>query len=390
MRQVNEIRLKSLVDGLAYAESYPRNYELVRLGSTAHLRVRGTLMSDDWFYWSASTYRSLSSALEEARLDDQIKRIVLSINSPGGEVDGLFECGRSILETRKEKPVLALIEGMGCSAAYLVAACCSKVVATPYSEVGSCGVQAEVVDWSGWEEKTGIISRIFHSKNAQKKNLDPSTEEGAKAIQERIDYAEAGYFEMVAEGRGMDRDTCMERFGHGAVLKVEEALEAGMIDAIQTIDEAVETFEADEPQDIQNINSSPLGSEGVGGEMDQNTGAGASQDQIRREAAAAERQRIRALEGLRDDATAAIIDRAIEDGSSVADVAEELIEAMRKENENLRAEIAKIRPIAEQAAVQTDVAGMPASAELDAYRKGDAAAREINEEIAKVNGKEIR
>lgn len=382
MRQRNDLRLVSIVDGLAYAEDIEANYALVMRGTTAHVRVRGSLGSYTGKFWSQSTYRSLSAALEQARTSDEVERIVLSIDSPGGEIDGLFECARMILETRKEKPILALIEGMGCSAAYLVAACCTRVVATPYSEVGSCGVQAETYDWSKWEEKAGIISRIFHSRNAQKKNLSPSTEEGAAAIQERIDYAEDGYFSLIAEGRGIDKEKCIEAFGHGAVLKAEDALAAGMIDAIQTLDEAVESFEADGGTDLNN--SLLRVSEGEGADMtnvnQSAAGAALDEQQIKAAAAQEERRRIKALGEWRTGCTAQIIDQAIESGATPEAVSADVIKALMGEVTRLGAEAQRMEPIKAQAEAQTPVAGLPGQQEIDREK---AAMDEI-EKAAKV------
>lgn len=201
----------------------------------AYIDICGSLSPRPSFFGGAS-YLELQATLEAAS-EMKPKAIVLAINSPGGEVDGLFSACASIRNIRENVPVYAYATSMACSAAYAIGASCTAFYASPYAELGSCGVYCECQNATGYAEKQGLFSKVFRSKHAGKKNLSPFTEEGEKALQERIDELEGHYFDAIAEGRGMDKDACIAGFGGGGVMNAVSALSAGMIDGVYSEDE---------------------------------------------------------------------------------------------------------------------------------------------------------
>ena len=97
-------------------------------------------------YWGPGTYSNLRATVEGLLDRDDVRCIVLEINSPGGDVNGLFECCEYISKANETKPITAHVTGMCCSAAYAIAASCDKVIATQTSEIGSVGVYAQAYD----------------------------------------------------------------------------------------------------------------------------------------------------------------------------------------------------------------------------------------------------
>jgi signal peptide peptidase SppA len=77
-----------------------------------------------------------------------VDRIVLDINSPGGHVRGVPELSRKIAAWNGQKRIRASIDGIGCSAAYYLAAGCHSIFALETSDVGSIGVVSAFVDES--------------------------------------------------------------------------------------------------------------------------------------------------------------------------------------------------------------------------------------------------
>ena len=128
-------------------------------------------------YWGAGTYTRLRAQIETLLDNDNVRCIVLEVNSPGGDVNGLFECCEYIAKAKETKPIHAHVTGMCCSAAYAIAASCTDISATQTSEIGSVGVYAQAYDDSEFLKKEGILSRIFRSKNAEKKNASPFSED---------------------------------------------------------------------------------------------------------------------------------------------------------------------------------------------------------------------
>lgn len=363
-------RLGSLLQGHGIANALTIRPRIVKTeAGIAYIGAKGPLETD--LYWGYSSYYNLRVAIESALADEEIKGIVFMVNSPGGNVNGLFDCGRFLLEAREIKPILAVVEHMAVSAAYLLASCCTRVSMSPYSEAGSCGIETSVFDTSKWDKDHGFITKIFHSSNAKLKNLDPLTKEGEAELQKRLDYLESAYFDLVAEGRGLDKEKCIETFGHGLMYPCEKAVEIGMADEIATADDAVEKFisslaDADETESIsssQNFTGSSLDTESEGDNMqnDKKEPVSLNADQIRAEAVAAERNRVAGLNALRKPCTEAIIDEAIKSGASVADTQAKVIEALSKRNDELEASATAMKPITDQADAQDVVGAQPAT-----------------------------
>ena len=129
------------------------------------------------FIFELPLYKELSALIEAFANDDDVKAAVILLDSPGGDVSGLFECADAIWKMHGEKPLYACINGgMACSAAYLIAASTGRIYATGTSEIGSCGVMCTAVNKDGYWEKQGIKIKTFFSKNAKTKNRSPFTE----------------------------------------------------------------------------------------------------------------------------------------------------------------------------------------------------------------------
>lgn len=388
--EASSTRMRSIRSDYAIARLYPAHYSYETSGDgLAYINVRGTQGAYDCWFFSRDTYTGLTSTIAMALEDEEVKGIMLTINSPGGNVAGLFACAQSLLEARERKPILAYVTNMACSAAYLLASCCSRIVCEPYSEVGSCGVQVECCDWDKWYEKIGIVRKLFHSPNAKKKNLSPFTKEGEEALNRELAYAEDGYFTYVAQGRGMDKDKCIADFGQGAVLTAEEGLEAGMVDGIMTSDEAIAEFIASlgGDDDEEEIISPLTESEGKGADMEKNATNLAptpSLDEVRSKAVAEERERVAALNELRTEFTASIIDDAVKNGRTVAEVAVEVAKKQAEHISDLEAKVSAMGPIKAQAEAEENVPGIPslgASKVLSAEEEADMLAKSINESI---------
>lgn len=292
----------------------------------------------DLFAWTS--YSSLRSAIEQGLNSEEVKSICLLINSPGGEVSGLFECCDYIANAKKQKPIYAHVTGMACSAAYAIASACTEIYATKTSEIGSIGVFAEAVDYSEYEKKQGILSRIFRSRNAEKKNLSAFTEEGANDLQAKVDYYEDQFYGLICRERGIDREECVEAYGHGAVFLAEEAMDRGMVDGIMSYSEFIQhitdsSFE-DEGEEGEDMDIEKLSAEEKKAVFNALVADNPSLlAEARDEAADRERERIEALNATRNDHNTQIVDAAIAEGKTVAEIALELFRAERDYAETL-------------------------------------------------------
>jgi len=338
-------------------------------------------------YWFAGTYSRLRATVESLKDREDIKCIVLEINSPGGDVNGLFECCRYISKAKEDKPIHAHVTGMCCSAAYAIASSCTDISATDTSEIGSVGVYAQAYNEEEYLKKNGILSRIFRSKNAEKKNQSPFSEEGAKDIQDKIDYYEDCFYSVLSEGRNMDKERCVEDFGHGSVFMATDALERNMIDSISSYDELINSLASSETDEEEaegdDMDITAMSAEEKKAAFEALVQAEPSLlAEVEGRARTSERERINALNAERNEANAEIIDKAIADGVEVSAIAMDLYKA-EKENSARKAEEAKkLALIHEQAENEQKVVGLqnPMPDELASFDKAVARVNKEREE----------
>lgn len=308
------------------------------------------------FDWAITSYEMLRSSIQDAINDAEIKGVVFAINSPGGMASGLFETCDLIKSLSEVKPVFAYIDGEACSAAYALASVCNRIYISAESITGCCGCYADVVeiDEKAYTE-SGLLHRIFRSKNAPKKNLSVITNEDAqKAYQSMIDDHGDHYLRLVALNRGVEPEKAEWLFGEGAVVSAEYALEANMVDEIAGLNKCVsDLFDVCEGNRQIVINTNPEGSlqteESEGEAMtlenfnkmsdeekktfvsdlqSSNPSLFAERDAETRKA---ERTRLSELNGLRNGSAEvdAIVNSAVEDGRNAKDIALDVIEAMK-------------------------------------------------------------
>lgn len=326
-------------------------------------------------YWFAGTYSRLRATLESLMNNDDVKCVVLDINSPGGDVNGLFECCDYVSKAKDIKPIYAHVTGMCCSAAYAIAASCTEISATDTSEIGSVGVYAEAWDDEEWMKKNGILARIFRSKNAEKKNQSPFSEEGAKDLQEKLDYYEDCFYTALSKGRAMDKERCVEDFGHGAVFMASDALSRNMIDSIVSYDELINKLASSENKE-----------EVEGDDMDFTTMTAEERTsafqalvqaepsllaEVEEKAKKAERERINALNAERNEANAEIIDKAIAEGTELNAIAMELYKAEKDHSAKIAEQASQLDPIRKQAESEQTIVGLknPTPDEMASFDK---------------------
>jgi signal peptide peptidase SppA len=203
---------------------------------TAHIPIQGILTNDGPAYFG-SNYQTISDAVERAAADPDVKRIVLSVDSPGGDVVGLPEAGAVIAAAAKVKPVSAIVEGASASAAYWLTSQASDITLTPSGEVGSVGVRMMHIDVSKALDNDGVKITELHSGDF-KTEWSPYSplSDGAKAdMQTRLDAMHNDFLKAVATGRQGRATPAMvkARFGEGRMHSAKDALAGGLVDKVQ-------------------------------------------------------------------------------------------------------------------------------------------------------------
>jgi ClpP class serine protease len=189
--------------------------------------VEGVLTRDPlacaWMTGEKNTaYSAIIAALDEAKADANVKSVLLRIDSPGGNVDGLFEALAAIQAFNKPMSVVAT---MACSAAYAIAAAAGNIQAVNAASMfGSIGVAASL--------RRDPAAIDLTSTEAPDKRPDVRTDEGKAVIVRHLDAIHDLFVGAIADGRGVTADRVNAEFGRGATLLAGEALSKGMIDSV--------------------------------------------------------------------------------------------------------------------------------------------------------------
>ena len=181
-------------------------------------------------------YEGIVAAVRAAAADPAVGSIVLSLDSPGGEVQGLLEAADAIRAARASKPIVAVANENALSAAYVLAAAASRVVVPRTGYLGSVGVVVAHEDMSGALAQAGIKITLVHA-GAKKVDGDPSQSLSPAAladVQARVDQAWTLIAESVAQSRKGLSVAAVKRLEAG-VFRGEDAVKAGLADEVGTL-----------------------------------------------------------------------------------------------------------------------------------------------------------
>ncbi|MGY3887201.1 S49 family peptidase [Aeromonas aquatica] len=175
----------------------------------------------------------------QAALDDYtIRGIVLVVDSPGGEANGIHELAELIYSARGKKKIVGYTGGMAASAGYWVLSACEEVVIDATATAGSIGtVQTMRIRKASKDEPFETIEMV--SSQSPLKRMDPKGKEGREAYQESLDQLAEVFVTRVAAYRGVTRDAVVNDFGQGWVLMGEHAVKAGMADKLGSLESVI-------------------------------------------------------------------------------------------------------------------------------------------------------
>ncbi len=201
------------------------------------VRIEGQISSTD--HASAD---SIVPLLEKAFANPNVKAVVLSIDSPGGapvEAERIYTAIGS-LKRKHPKPVVAVINNLGASAAFLIALHADKIVAGRYSLVGSIGAIMAPWQLDRAIAKYDVSQRVYASGKLKSflNPFTPVTPEVDLKAQKLVDQMGTYFLEEVKARRGAYLKAGVD-VATGEVWAGPEAKEIGLVDAVGTIDEYV-------------------------------------------------------------------------------------------------------------------------------------------------------
>jgi signal peptide peptidase SppA len=215
-----------------------------RVSSVAVLPLFGTIfpranmMTD---VSGATSAERFGAAFSNLLKDPEVGAIVLDVDSPGGQVNGIEELSAKIFQARGKKPIVAVANHTMASAAYWIGTAADEVVVTPSADIGSIGVFAVHQDVSAALDQNGIkVSIISEGKYKTEGNpYQPLTEEARSAIQTRVRESYDAFVASVARNRGVSPAIVRNGFGEGRVVGAAQAVKEGMADRVGTLEETI-------------------------------------------------------------------------------------------------------------------------------------------------------
>lgn len=188
---------------------------------------------------------------------DDIKAVILRINSPGGTTAASQEIGIELDRLRETgKPIITSMSDTCASGGYWIACSTDHLVANAGTLTGSIGVIMEITNLQGLYEKLGIDSITF--KSGKFKDMGsatrPVTEEERQLFEDIIEDSYDQFFTQVLNGRqGKISADKLREIADGRVLTGQQALELGLVDSLGNYYDAIKVAEkmADLPEGIR-------------------------------------------------------------------------------------------------------------------------------------------
>lgn len=185
---------------------------------------------------------TISKAIREARLDTNVKAIVLRVNSPGGSALASDIMWREVVLAKKAKPVVVSMGNVAASGGYFISCAADKIVADEKTITGSIGVFGVIPNAKGFfNNKMGITFDTVKT-NTHSDMLTifrPLTAEEKDIIQLGVEKIYDDFITKVAEGRKMTKAQ-VDSIGQGRVWVGTDAKKVGLVDEIGGMNRAIE------------------------------------------------------------------------------------------------------------------------------------------------------
>ncbi|MDX8290136.1 signal peptide peptidase SppA [Metabacillus indicus] len=201
-----------------------------------------------FFETAGYNHQQFLKMIDAAAEDNNVRGIMLKVNSPGGGVVESAEIHKHLMDA-KEKHDKKIYVSMGTTAAsggYYISAPADKIYAAPDTLTGSLGVIMQGVNYSGLAEKYGVKFETIKSGEF-KDIMSPSREmtaEDRKILQAMVDNAYSGFVDVIAGGRGMS-DAEVRKIADGRIYDGRQAKELNLIDELGYSDDALKGMKKD-------------------------------------------------------------------------------------------------------------------------------------------------
>ncbi|MFY2508158.1 signal peptide peptidase SppA [Vibrio pectenicida] len=183
---------------------------------------------------------TVSALLRQARNDDNVKAVVLRVDSPGGSAFA-SEVIRNEIQALKEsgKPVVASMSSLAASGGYWISMSADKIVAQPTTLTGSIGIFSIITTFEKGLNKLGIYTDGVGTSPFSGIGITTGLSEGASdAFQLGVEHGYHRFVDLVSENRNIILEN-MDDIAQGRVWTGQDAEKLGLVDQMGDFDDAV-------------------------------------------------------------------------------------------------------------------------------------------------------
>lgn len=183
----------------------------------------------------------MSRDLQKLQDDDDVKAVVIRVNSPGGSAFGSEQIWHAVKELKAKKPVIVSMGDYAASGGYYIACVADTIVAEPTTLTGSIGIFGMIPNLKGLTEKVGLTYDVVKTnKFSDFGNLmRPLNNEEKPLLQMMVTEGYNTFVGRCAEGRHMSKEA-IERIAEGRVWTGETAQKLGLVDELGGINKALD------------------------------------------------------------------------------------------------------------------------------------------------------
>lgn len=175
--------------------------------------------------------------------DDDVKAVVLRVNSPGGSAVASEQIWHAINVLKEKKPVVVSMGGVAASGGYMISCGANYVMAEPTTITGSIGIFGLIPNFSGlvtdklgitWD---GVTTNRYTDYETNLVFSDENSDE-IRYLQGYVDRGYENFLSIVGQGRGLTKDS-VNQIAQGRVWLATDALNIGLVDELGSLDKAV-------------------------------------------------------------------------------------------------------------------------------------------------------
>ncbi len=220
---------------LAGTARFAGEYGIAPTASIARVKIDGTIAT-------SAERQAMFKALAENK---DVKAVLVEINSPGGTTAGGEELYDALTKLRADKPVVAYVNELGASAAYMTAIAADRIFVRRLSIVGSIGVLFQTANAQKLMQTIGVdLEKVQSGPLKAEPDIDePMSDEVRASLQSLVDDSFSWFVDVVAERRGMTRAEVLP-LADGRIMTGNQAIANRLADEVGGEAEAIAWLEA--------------------------------------------------------------------------------------------------------------------------------------------------